>query len=111
MGKNLFTAENYLYDKAPEKIDLLGDKTKKREKGQHIIEFPGGAIEVSRTSDGQYWAHIIINRVWADKDQKGMNAKLGEIAGSIIMSDNGPIEIPDSPHITQISVLIKPVED
>lgn len=46
---------------APEKITLLGSK-QKPEPAQHIIEFPGGAIEVSRCSDGvHYWAHIHIN--------------------------------------------------
>jgi len=27
-----------------------------------IIKFPGGHVEVSRTSDGQYWAHLELNK-------------------------------------------------
>lgn len=26
-----------------------------------VIKFPGGFVEVSRTSDNQYWAHITVN--------------------------------------------------
>lgn len=26
-----------------------------------IIKFPGGHVEVSRTSDGSYWAHVSVN--------------------------------------------------
>ena len=56
------TTKNFLYGKAPRKIELLGDKTIRPEPATHIIEFPGGAIELSRTTDGNYWAHIIVNR-------------------------------------------------
>ena len=26
-----------------------------------VIKFPGGHVEVSRTSDGKYWAHIAVD--------------------------------------------------
>jgi hypothetical protein len=32
-----------------------------------IIKFPGGHVEVSRTSDGCYWAHIQINQKNSDE--------------------------------------------
>ena len=66
-----FTCKSYIVGKAPKHIKLLGDKTQP-ECAQHIIEFPGGAIELSRTSDGNYWAHIIINRNYADNDCDGL---------------------------------------
>jgi hypothetical protein len=59
------TTRNYLIDGAPRLIELLGDKTRRPEPATHIIEFPGGAVELSRTSDGNYWAHIIVNRDFA----------------------------------------------
>jgi hypothetical protein len=36
------TTRNYLIDRAPKRIELLGDKTKRPEPASHIIEFPGG---------------------------------------------------------------------
>lgn len=38
-------------------IIFQGDK-RKPEPTTAIIKFPGGFVEVARTSDGQYWAHI-----------------------------------------------------
>lgn len=43
-------------------ITLHGDKRLKTESAQHIINFPGGSVEVSRCEDGTYWAHIARNR-------------------------------------------------
>jgi hypothetical protein len=103
-----FTCKSYMFDKAPKRIELLGDKTKKVESAQHIIEFPGGAVEVSRTSDGNYWAHIIINRAYADNDCNGLYNRFGEIVGGRIDCDEGVCEIPGYEDITQIAILIKP---
>lgn len=103
------TVKSYLISKAPRRIALLGDKTRKPESSVHIIEFPGGAIELSRTSEGNYWAHIIVNRQFADNDFDGMHRAFGEIVAARIDTDNGVKQIPDYPGITQIAVLIKPV--
>lgn len=54
------TVINDLFDKAPARRVLKGDK-RKPESAEHIIEFPGGAIQVARLEDGTYWAHIIVN--------------------------------------------------
>ena len=43
---DLFTSVNMLIEKAPRRIELLGDKTLRPEPAQHIIEFPGGAVYV-----------------------------------------------------------------
>ena len=106
-----FTCSVHQLGKAPKKIQLFGDK-KKPEPAQHVIEFPGGAIEVTRTTDGNYWAHILINRDWADSDQAGKQSALGEIVGSRIgykVAGGNVIEIPDQSAVEQIAVLIKPV--
>jgi len=47
-------------------IVLKGNK-KKAESGTHIIEFPSGNIELTRTTDNEYWVHISVN------DQDGID--------------------------------------
>ena len=104
-----FTCKSYIacQSKTPLKIKLLGQKSKP-ESAQHIVEFPGGAIEVSRTTDGNYWAHIIVNRDWSDNDCDGMRHSIGQIIGGRIDARNGVNEIPCFQEITQIALLIKP---
>jgi hypothetical protein len=102
------TSKNYLFNKAPKLIQLFGDKTKKLESSEHIIEFPGGAVEVARTSDGNYWAHIIINRGEVLDDCDGLCSKKGTVIGSRIDRSTGKIEeLEDFEDIRQIAVLVK----
>lgn len=107
------TTKNYLIDNAPKRIELLGDKTKRPEPAAHIIEFPGGAIELSRTSDGNYWAHIIVNRDFAlPGEVEGLEGAFGEIIGSRIdygfPTEPNIVEVPDAAKLRQIAILIKP---
>lgn len=103
---NKFTAKNYHIKKAPSLIQLLGDKTKKPEPAQHIIEFPGGAIEVSRTTEGNYWAHIIVNRKQAFGDEDGLVSTLGKVLDSRLSTDKEIVDIPHIDETYQIAVLI-----
>lgn len=101
------TAKNYQIKKAPKLIQLFGDKTKKTESAEHIIEFPGGAIEVARTTDGEYWAHIIINRGQALEDCAGLNSKRGTVVGARVDRGTGTIdELEDYGNVSQLAVLI-----
>lgn len=107
------TTRNYLIDRAPRRIELLGDKTKRPEPAAHIIEFPGGAIELSRTTDGNYWAHIIVNRDFALPGEiEGMEGAYGEIVGSRIdyefPTEPHIIEVPNAQRVRQIAILIRP---
>jgi len=43
-------------------LHLYGDKLKKAEPATHLIKFPGGSVELTRTSDGDYWVHVWVNR-------------------------------------------------
>lgn len=104
-----FTAKNYAITRAPKRIDLFGDKAKRVESAQHIIEFPGGAIEVSRTTDGDYWAHIIMNRGQVLDDLSLRQSAMGEIVGSRITDGSGVRDIENVETATQIAVLIRPV--
>lgn len=104
------TAKNYPIDRAPRRIELLGDKTVRPEPAEHIIEFPGGAIEVSRTSSGDYWAHIIVNRGWAHEEQGGMRSAAGVVVDARIDTDAGVVDVPYVDQFTQIAVLIRSVK-
>jgi hypothetical protein len=109
-----FTCQNDLFDQAPARRVLSGDKRKKAEPAQHVIEFPGGAVEVSRCEDGSYWAHIIINRdPLYSGPHKGRASAHGEVVGSRINWHERRLEgipsIPDDANLTQIAVRIMPV--
>ena len=104
------TAKNFPIARAPKRIELLGDKTVRPEPAQHIIEFPGGAIELSRTTDGDYWAHIIVNRGWADSDQEGLHAARGEVLDARVDSSAGVCSVPNHETMTQVAVLIRAVK-
>jgi hypothetical protein len=105
------TCVNDLFGEAPAKRVLKGDK-KKPEPGTHIIEFPGGAIELSRLKDGSYWAHIIVNRGQALVDLPGMGAAKGSVVSSRIdWGGRGVAAIPplpDEAKLTQLAVRIMP---
>lgn len=104
------TAKNWPIDKAPKQISLFGDPKIKTESAQHIIEFPGGAVEVTRTSDNEYWAHIIINRGWSDSDQTGIHAARGEVVDARIDSAAGVLDVPNAGTMTQVAVRIRAVK-
>jgi hypothetical protein len=40
---------------------IEGNKKIRPEPSEHIIKFPGGSIGVTRTSNDEYWAHIVVN--------------------------------------------------
>ena len=103
-----FTAQQLVIGKAPKLIRLFGDKARKVESAQHIIEFPGGAIEVSRCTDGTYWAHILINHGFDEGDGKGYSSARGEVIDSRIQRDEENVDsLPGSERITQIAVRVR----
>src|SRR5258708_30578075 len=107
------TTKNYVIDRAPRRIELLGDKTRRPEPAAHIIEFPGGAIELSRTTDGNYWAHIIVNCDFALPDEvEGMEGAYGDIVGSRIdyeyPAEPNIVEVPKAQKVRQVAILIRP---
>lgn len=107
-----FTAKTFTVKDAPKKMTLLGDKKGKPESAQHIIEFPGGAIELSRHSDGvHYWAHIIVNQDHGCGDGNGRTSALGKVVASRIDTQHSVREIEAEETITQIAVMIRPYRD
>ena len=92
---------------------LHGDKKRKAEPAQHVIEFPGGAVEVSRLEDGSYWAHIIINQDQLySGPHKGRASARGSVVDSRIDWAERRLEhipgLPDGASLTQIAVHIVP---
>lgn len=105
---SVFTAKQMIVGSAPKLLTLLGDKTKKVESAQHIIEFPGGAIEVSRCSDGTYWAHILANHGFDEGDGSGFSSSRGEVIETRIQRDGEHVQsLEGVGPITQIAVRIR----
>lgn len=101
------TAKNYPFAKAPRRIELLGDKTRRPESAQHIIEFPGGAIELSRLENGDYWAHVLVNRGWSGNEGEGFTSGTGEVVDARVDRGSGIDPLPDLGSVQQIAVLIR----
>lgn len=105
-----FTAKSWPITEAPERIELRSF-AERPEPAQHIIEFPGGAIEVSRCTDGSIWAHIIVNRAAPTLDGSCCQEATGIVVGSRIDTDAGIIDIPNAEGLQQIAVKIQPHRD
>lgn len=108
-----YTVINDLFDNAPKRRVLKGNKKAKPEAAEHIIEFPGGAIEVARLDDGTYWAHIIVNRAYAIETlMPGLKGATGIVVESRIDWGERSLDtipsLPDGSNLTQIAVRIRP---
>ena len=70
-----------------------------------IIRFPGGNVEVSRTTDGDYWAHVVVEKF----DDEGEPQKF-ELAATRVdyerefAKTHGIPDIADADHIQHIAV-------
>jgi len=85
-----------------------GNKHARPEPSEHIIEFPGGSISVTRTSDDQYWAHIWVNNGQV-LDDVHVLSKPGNITSGRIDRDvpGGQIDdLPNPENVTHIAVKI-----
>ena len=81
-------------------IIFKGDKDSP-EPGTAIIKFPGGHVEVTRTSDNKYWAHIEV--------EKASNIKESRIDYDFDGYKKSECKIPDVPnaeHIQHIAIKI-----
>ena len=65
-----------------------------------IIKFPGGHVEVSRTSDGTYWAHIAVNHpsnTVASRIDYDFDAQVSK----------NIIDVPEANHIQHLALRIR----
>jgi hypothetical protein len=102
------TAKTYRYGKAPKRIVLRGDPASP-ESAEHVVEFPGGAVCVTRTADGDYWAHILIHRGQVVPDCEGRESAVGEVVGSRIgrVHPHGVARLEREAEVEQIAVRIR----
>lgn len=89
------------------KVITLHGNPRKPESATHIIEFPGGSIEVSRTTDGEYWAHIAVNRGQKIDDCEGFHGTLAQVVDARLDRTIGHTEsLPDCQTIQHIAIRI-----
>lgn len=111
---SVFTARQMTFGLAPKRLDLHGDKRRKTEPAQHVLTFPGGAVEISRTEGGDYWVHVHVNRTWATEDHEGMRGAHGEVADSRVVRRSiggratNPEDVPGAEDIEQFALLVRP---
>ena len=64
-------------------VEFKGDK-RNPEPSMAVIKFPGGHVEVSRTSDGKYWAHVEV----VDSAHMDLLSSESKILKQIIMTSS-----------------------
>jgi hypothetical protein len=75
---------------------------KKPECGTAIIKFPGGHVEVTRTSDSKYWAHLCV-----DKTAQIINSRMMYGEDTLQTELFGHVhDIPCEKDIKQMAVLV-----
>lgn len=80
-------------------IKFLGNP-KNPEPGTAVIEFPGGHVEVSRTTDGRYWAHVNV------KEPECIRESRIDYNHEGYMATGGKMVVPNADKINHIAVLI-----
>ena len=65
-----------------------------------VIKFPGGNVEVSRCSDGSYWAHISL-------DDASNNIRTRVDYDYDKSQEHGILPVPDVEHIEHLAILVK----
>lgn len=99
---------NFSNKSAKGKFTLHGAPAVKIEKAYTIIEFPGGGIEITRTSDNQYWVHVTVNH----PEALAFDAKPGQIVDARIDVHNDHASLERAaplldPAINHLAILIK----
>ena len=88
-----------------------GNLKKRPEPSCHIISFPGGYLELTRTSDDEYWAHIYVNRDGQVYDESHMQSKRGEVVDGridyIYPNDPNVVELENFAEVNHIAIRVK----
>lgn len=87
-----------------QKRTVLHGNPKKPEPAQHIIMFPGGSIEVSRTENDEYMVHIAVNHKEI-VDGTTTLAKRGDVVSSRLDYDYPHNVIGTIPNIANLNHL------
>lgn len=86
-------------------IDIQGDK-RNPEPTTAIIKFPGGHVEVSRCSDGSYWAHLTRNDGGSEEPAGEIVSSRIDLAREGAADGRNVVEIPAHRHILKMAVRI-----
>jgi len=63
---------------------IYGDKDKKLEPEHHEFKFPGGSVNIQRTSNNEYWVHLMVIEDAMPEIETHMEQKAGKIVDSRI---------------------------
>lgn len=66
-----------------------------------VIKFPGGHVEVTRTSDGRYWAHVE-----AERAENIQESRIDYNHEGYVASGGGIPKIPHADKIRHMAILI-----
>jgi len=81
---------------------LYGDREKTIEKVTTVINFPGGHVEISRTSNNQYWVHVGITHPenkWGAQAGKLIDARIDVINKNADKHRAAPLLQSDIDHV------------
>jgi hypothetical protein len=88
-------------------LHVRGNKSDQFEPSEHRIHFPGGFIGVTRTSNGDYWAHIAIHQEFDGDAEKRpgrlLDARIDQIGKNSSDSDLGDL---NSPNLTHLAIRV-----
>ena len=82
-------------------INLKGDKFKNPEPETCVIKFPGGHVEVSRTTDGNYWMHLSV-----DNPKNVIDSRIDYDFEGYSKAEVKIPSIPHEEHIQHIAVMV-----
>jgi deferrochelatase/peroxidase EfeB len=74
-------------------VELLGNP-QQPEPATFLLKFPGGEVEVSRTTDGDYWVHVLANQPDLSDGHRADGRALGTIINARCFRVDG--EVPTS---------------
>lgn len=87
---------------------IFGDKSSP-EPEHHEFSFPGGSINVQRTENGEYWAHITVYKGQLLDDIPSQSQR-GNIVDSRIDTPGGVFPLPNIEGASHIAVRIERVK-
>lgn len=89
-------------------IDRKHSTVTLRRNQSRVLHFPGGCLEIARTSDGDYWAHIAVNT----PRHFDVPSDFGHVTdGRIDRTDRRPETIADVTTIDHLAIRISSDQD
>lgn len=85
---------------------IKGDKHTQAEAATYLTKFPGGHVEVSRCTNGDYWVHVAVNKNETEGEGAGriVDARLGLLGKHAGETNVGDF---NSPHLYHLAVRVE----